>query len=258
MKNLIIDASSLIYRAYYAMSSWAENIQPAVNLFDHWLNDLSSLMKPYDQKFCVIDLNNRKSENFEILDSYKAGRKTPEMLKGHFKDFNKQALIEGYRIVSRDGQEADDVIASLLYRLKQTNDYDGTIIVSSDKDLLQLVSKKDKVVVLKPINNGGTKFQPEKEQDVCKEFGISDPFKIIDLKAFIGDGSDGYRGVKGIGMKRAQKLLEDFDDFDGIYKALDEGKIKGAQARYLEEGRDDAKICYRLAKLNDTLFAEDE
>lgn len=250
--TLIIDSSSLIFRSYFATVKWARDIHPAVNLYKKWLMKLKGMMNPEDDLFCAIDLNNKESDNFKEFDHYKSGRHTPDELKKNFDLFHKASKSCGFKIAYCNGEEADDVIASLISKIKDSS----FIVVSSDKDLLQLVSEENKVVALKPITKNGTKFKAVKEDDVCNDFGIQSPDRIVDLKAFIGDGSDGYPGVKGVGMKRAQDLLDQFNDFDGIYQALEEGKIKGAVSRYLNEQKDIAKTCYQLAKLNDNLDIE--
>lgn len=248
--NVLVDHSSFVYRAFYA-TSWATTIDPSVKLFTNWMERiLDSYSEFTDVAFySVIDKNNRKSENFDKLDSYKDGRSTPDLLKQNFDEFTDKADELGFKVIGVDGQEADDVIASIV---SQT-DRDYSFVFTGDKDLLQLAEDGVCSVYLVRSSKQGTQFVKHNSDRVCEMFQIDDPKKLADLKAFIGDGSDNYPGVKYIGMKTAQGLLKQFGDFDGIYSALDAGQIGGAKARHLSEGREIGKICLELATLNRSL-----
>lgn len=257
--NLIIDSSSLIFRAFYAVFNRSHNnINPSINLYRSWLNRLSikfNSIKDIDTKlFCAIDKNNRNSNNFKLLNSYKEGRSTPQLLKENFDKFHQAEEELGYKVIGIDGEEADDVAASLSEELYLKNDnYKGTFIVTADRDLFQLANKNKKISIIRPESqNHKTNFNIYNEQKVCNYFNINVPLQVCDYKALAGDGSDGYKGVKGIGNKRALSLINKYNSIDGIYNHINE--IKGKQKEYLINGKNDAYTCLKLATLNKNLL----
>lgn len=261
--NIIIDSSSLIFRSFYAVAYRSEDIEPALKLYKNWLLriscmfdfDLDKINDAEVKLYCAIDKNNKESNNFKLIDNYKDGREVPDLLKDNFDKFHDLEKELKFNVVGIDGEEADDVAASIaeeLY-LKDKN-YLGTFIVSADRDLFQLANKRKRISIIRPESlNHKTNFNIYNEKKVCEYFGINNSSQVVDYKALAGDGSDGYAGVKGIGKKRALSLINKYDNLDEIYNHIDE--IKGKQQEYLVNGKDDAYICYKLAKLNKKLFA---
>ena len=136
------------------------------------------------------------------------------------------------------GYEADDVIGTLAKQSKEE-----TVIVSGDRDLLQLIDDKIKVCV--PVKGlAETKIYDEKA--VENEFGV-EPGQWVDVKALKGDASDNYSGVKGVGPKTAQDLIANYGSLENVYKNLDE--ISPKVAKKLAEGIEDAGLAQKLAKI---------
>jgi len=136
--------------------------------------------------------------------------------------------------------EADDIIGTIAKCAESHEDY-YSLIVSSDKDLLQLISFETEIKLLK--QSGFIRYN---EESFKKEYGI-DPIKIIDLKSLMGDASDNIPGVKGIGEKTALKLLQEYGSLDGIYENID--NIKGKTQEKLLADKDNAYMSYEIATI---------
>jgi len=135
------------------------------------------------------------------------------------------------------GYEADDVLGTI------SKLHDDVVIVTGDRDMLQLVNAKVKVLV--PVKGlGETKLYDE--QTISKEFGVR-PTQWVDVKALKGDSSDNYPGVRGIGPKTAQKLIAEFDTLETVYKNL--AKIDKKTAVKLAEGAEMAGLSQKLARI---------
>ena len=147
----------------------------------------------------------------------------------------------GIKYYEIDNYEADDIIGTFAkYCDIPDDDYEG-LIVSSDKDLLQLISPQVEIKLLKSKDYIRYNVDSFKE-----EWGI-DPINIIDLKALMGDASDNIPGVKGIGEKTALKLLHEYKTLDGIYENID--NIKGAVQTKLINDKENAYMSYEIATI---------
>ena len=175
---------------------------------------------------------------------------TPEDLKKQFPVAKKILNAMGIKYFELAGYEADDIIGTIAAMADKDPEFDATI-VSSDRDLLQLISDVVDVKLLK--QKGFIRYNKETFKD---DYGI-EPIRIIDLKALSGDASDNVPGVKGIGEKTALKLLQEYGTLENIYANID--LIKGATHERLVNDRDSAffskDICtiYREVPLEDTL-----
>ncbi len=139
-----------------------------------------------------------------------------------------------------DNYEADDIIGTLAKTVDEEDKFIATII-SSDKDLLQLISKEVEVKLLK--TKGLIRF----DEKTFKEYYGTTPIHMIDLKALMGDASDNISGVKGIGEKTAITLLKKYGSLDNIYNNLED--IGGKTADKLKIGKDDAYKSFDLATI---------
>ena len=139
-----------------------------------------------------------------------------------------------------DGYEADDIIGTFSSLITNSEDYEG-LIISSDRDLLQLINDKVTVKLLKAKD-----YIMMNRQTFFDTYGI-EPIKVIDLKGLEGDSSDNIPGVKGIGEKTALKLLQEYGSLENIYVNLD--KIKGKLQEKLELGKDSAFMSKQLATI---------
>ncbi len=239
---ILVDGSAYIFRAYYGLPPMNRPDGTPINAVFGFTNMLVKLIEDYsDDKMIVIFDAARENFRNTIYPEYKANRgEAPEDLIPQFplirecvKSFNiPQLEIEGY--------EADDLIATYTNLAK--NDEIETIIVSSDKDLMQLVSKK--VTMLDPMKNKKIEIK-----EVEEKFGVK-PEKVIYIQALTGDKVDNIPGAPGIGPKTASQLINEFKDIDGLLSNIH--KIKQEKRRnILMNSEDDIRISLELVKLKD-------
>ena len=164
----------------------------------------------------------------------------PEELKLQFPKAKEVLDAMGIKHFEIDNYEADDIIGTLAKTVDMEDKFIATII-SSDKDLLQLISKEVEVKLLK--TKGFIRFDEKTFKDT---YGTT-PIHMIDLKALMGDASDHIQGVKGIGEKTAINLLTKYQSLDNVYEHLNE--IGGKTKEKLEQGKDDAYMSYDLATI---------
>ncbi len=245
---VLVDGSAYIFRAYYGLPPMNRADGTPINAVFGFTNMLVKLIEDYsDDKMIVIFDAARENFRNEIYPEYKANRgEAPDDLIPQFplirecvKSFNiPQLEIEGF--------EADDLIATYV-RLAE-KDRIETIIVSSDKDLMQLVSNN--VTMLDPMKN-----KKIETKDVEEKFGVH-PDKVIFIQALTGDKVDNIPGAPGIGPKTASQLINEYNDIDGLIKNLD--KIKQEKRRkILKESENDIRISLKLVTLkNDVKIPE--
>ena len=243
MKLLLIDGNSVLFRGFYAtcygniMKTSKGVYTNAVYAFAHMLDKALKMIEP---DYCVVAFDKGKHTfRHELAADYKGGRKeTPEELKGQF-DLVRE-MLEGYRIpyLEYDDIEADDIIGTLAKKYKIE-----TCILSSDRDLLQLIDDTTSVYVM---HKGMSEIAQMDEQALLDEWGLK-PYQIIDYKGLAGDSSDNIKGVEGVGDKTAVKLLNQYDTCEGIYEHIDE--IKGKLQEKLIKDKDSCFLSKTLATI---------
>ena len=245
-KIIMVDGNNLLFRSYYATAytgNFMKNSKGVpTNALYGFTNMINKIVKEENPNYIVVAFDKGKTFRHDKFDFYKDGRmETPDELKVQF-PYAKQLLeCMGIKYYEIDNYEADDIIGTFAkYCDIPDDDYEG-LIVSSDKDLLQLISPQVEIKLLKSkdyIRYNLTSFK--------EEWGI-DPINIIDLKALMGDSSDNIPGVKGIGEKTALKLLHDYKTLDGIYENID--NIKGSLHDKLVSDKDNAYMSYEIATI---------
>lgn len=246
MKNLIlVDGNNLLFRSYYATAyngNFMKNSKgfPTNALFG-FTNMINKILDEEKPTHIIVAFDKGKTFRHEKYKDYKAGRiEMPDELKQQFPVAKELLTKMGIKYYEIENYEADDIIGTFAEFCENDPEYTGTII-SSDKDLLQLVTKTVNIKLLKSKD-----YIRYTEDSFKDEWGI-DPINIIDLKALMGDSSDNIKGVKGIGEKGALKLLHEYKTLDGIYENID--NIKGATQSKLIEGKIDAYESYELATI---------
>ncbi|MCH8890190.1 MAG: DNA polymerase I, partial [Myxococcales bacterium] len=238
-KILLVDGTNSLYRAFFAIPPLRAPDGTPTNAAYGFINMLIKVIREEvpDRVIVVFDA---RGPNFrhELYDAYKANREAqPEDLTIQLPIVRE--LVDAYRIpvVSVPNFEADDVIATLVERAPK----DAQIsIVSTDKDLMQLVS--DRVTLL-----DGVKDRRYGPSEVEERFGVP-PDHILDLRALVGDPSDNIPGVKGIGEKGAAKLIAEWDTLENLIEHRAE--INATRARNaLDSQLDEARLSKRLATL---------
>jgi len=242
----MVDGNNLLFRSYYATAyngNFMKNSKgfPTNALFG-FANMMNKIIAEENPNYIVVAFDKGKTFRHEKFDFYKDGRsETPEELKIQFPLAKEMLTAMGIKYYEIDNYEADDIIGTFAKYCDIPNDnYEG-LIVSSDKDLLQLISKQVQVKLLKSKD-----YIRYSEDSFKEEWGI-DPINIIDLKALMGDASDNIPGVKGIGEKTALKLLHEYKTLDGIYENID--SIKGALQAKLINDKENAYMSYEIATI---------
>ena len=270
-KLVLIDGNAILHRAYHALPALTtrhgEPINAVYGLVSMLLKVITDL-KPSHIAVCF----DRKEPTFrqEMFKNYQAQR--PEMdkeLSGQFEKAKDTIFAMNIPIYEKVGFEADDVIGTLALRATKISNFqfpisnvntnknivhhtphtvhrsqvDEVVIVTGDRDILQLVT--DKVKVYLPVK-GLSEAKLFGVEEVKEKMGVL-PSQIPDYKALVGDPSDNYPGISGIGPKTAEKLLEKYKSFPEIYKHLDE--IDASTKTKLVEKKDDGEMSYKLAKI---------
>ena len=241
---ILIDGSGYIFRAYYALPPMSRADGTPVNAVFGFTNMLVKLIEDYSQEKLVVIFDAAR-ENFrnKIYPAYKANRgETPEdlipqfeLIKNCVKAFNiPQLELEGY--------EADDIIATYT-NLAQKN-HIHSLIISSDKDLMQLVNEK--VEMLDPMKNKHIGVN-----EVIEKFGV-EPEKVIQIQALTGDRVDNIPGAPGIGPKTALELIKEFGDIDSLIKNAD--RIKQEKRKnIIKNSEEDIRISLNLVRLDNNI-----
>ena len=237
---ILIDGSGYIFRAYYALPSMSRSDGTPVNALYGFTNMLVKLIEDYgDEKLIVIFDAARENFRNKIYSEYKANRgDTPDDLIPQFDLIKK--CVEAFKIpqLEINGYEADDIIATYS-KLAKKQDIQS-LIISSDKDLMQLIN--DKVNMLDPIKNKHIGFQ-----EVIDKFGV-EPEKVIQVQALMGDSTDNIPGAPGIGPKTAAELINKFGDIESLIKKHKEIKQQKRQ-QIIEEHKENIRISLELVRL---------
>ncbi|MDD3048680.1 MAG: DNA polymerase I [Bacilli bacterium] len=244
-KVILIDGNNLLFRSYYA-TAYSGNMMrnskgfPTNALFG-FVNMLNKIIKEEKPAHILVALDKGKTFRHDSYADYKAGRMaTPDDLNIQFGVAKTILDNMGIKYFEIDGYEADDIIGTLSTIITNTQNYEAKII-SSDKDLLQLINDKVEVKLLKTKD-----FIKMDKNAFIKEYGF-EPIKIIDLKGLQGDPSDNIPGVKGIGEKTAFKLIKEYHSIEGIYVNID--KIEGKLKEKLLNDKENAFMSKQLATI---------
>lgn len=238
----LIDGNSILFRAYYGVHSRLTRSDGtptgAVYGFFNMVLPLLASAKGNDAFVCVFDAS-RTSFRQDIYPAYKANRQeTPEDLISQSYLVREGVAAMGIPVLCIPGVEADDVIATLAHNNCKV--HDATRIVTSDKDLMQLVS--DCIFLY-----DGMKDREIREPQVLEKFGVK-PKQVIDVQSLMGDSSDNVPGVPGIGPKKASELINQFGSLDNLYDNLEE--VKNERTRnLLRDNRESAYISKQLVTL---------
>ena len=248
-KIVLIDGNNLLFRSYYATAYSGSLLKNSkgfpTNALYGLINMLNKIINEEKPTHIMIAFDKGKTFRHEKYEVYKAGRsETPDELKKQFPIAYELSTAMGIKHFEIDNYEADDIIGTFAKLVDSLDDAEG-LIVSSDKDLLQLISDKVKVKLLK--SNDYIMMDKEKFKETYK---TDDPKKMVDLKALMGDSSDNIPGVKGIGEKTAISLIERYGSLDGVYENLD--SISSKLREKLESDKENAYMSYDIA----TIFKE--
>lgn len=244
MKNImILDGHSLAFRAYHALPVLNAPDGTPTNVIAGFMNMLSRLENDV-RPDCIAAVFDAPGPTFrhELYLDYKAQRKpTPEDFKPQIPILQELLGSMGYPVLSLPGVEADDVIASLA--LSAADGGRESMIVSMDKDLMQVLGERIKII--RPLK-GITSLTQYDTAAFEKDYGFLPP-SFADYLALMGDSSDNIPGVPGIGEKSAKQLIGDWGSIANIYSSLEE--IKPAWRKKLEAGRESAFLSLDLTRI---------
>lgn len=246
----LVDISSFIFRAFYGIRPLHTKNRVPVNAVygvATMLARVNDEAKP--EHMAVVYDSKEPSFRKEVYAEYKANRaEPPEDLIPQFalvEELIKNFEIRSYR---QSGIEADDLIATLTKRWIKSSKSAKVVIVSSDKDLMQLVTER--VQIWDTMND--KRYGPE---EVEAKFGVK-PSQIRDYLALVGDSSDNIPGVPSIGPKTAADLLREHGDLESILKAAGAGKISGKRGEVIHQNVADARLSAQLATVREDLEVE--
>jgi DNA polymerase-1 len=239
---LLVDGSGYLFRAFFALPPMTRPDGTPVNAVLGFTSMLWKLLQehPDDHVVVVFDAGKKSFRN-DLYEAYKANREeAPEELVPQFPLVREAARAFELPVVEVAGLEADDLIASYARAARQAGE--EVVVVSSDKDLMQLVG--DGVSMWDPL-----KQKPIDRDAVIERMGVP-PEQVRDLLALTGDTSDNVPGVPGIGPKTAAQLLEEYGSLEGLLARLD--TIRQPKRRQaLEENAERARLSWRLVGLKD-------
>ncbi|MTD31764.1 5'-3' exonuclease [Planomicrobium sp. YIM 101495] len=243
-RTLLVDGMALLFRSYFATSAVNQYFRTdqglatnAVQGFTRHVLAAKEMMKPTHMAICW-DMGAHTFRT-DLFEGYKANRPAPPDDMLHQFDLAKdisEAL--GWKNFGEKGIEADDFIGSFTKKWEGETDY---MILTGDKDMLQLLNPAVSISFMK---KGFHVYDVYSDDRFREEYGI-EPSQFADVKAFMGDASDGYPGVKGIGPKTALQLIKDYGSVDGVLGALDE--LKPGQRKKIEEHHDMLMLSKELA-----------
>lgn len=246
MKIIIIDGNSLINRAYYALQ------RPMITksgLYTHgvygFLNMLNKINTDYKPDYMVVAFD-RKAPTFRHLEytEYKAGRKKmPPELAMQIPLLKEVLNAMKIKMLEMDGFEADDIIGTVAKK-SESNGLES-LIITGDKDELQLASKNTKVLITK---KGISEFDLYDDSTMIEKYGFTSE-QFIDYKGLMGDASDNIPGIPGVGEKTAQKLIIEFGSISELITNTDKISNKNLKQK-IEENAQLAIISRRLATIN--------
>lgn len=244
-KIILVDGNNLLFRSYYA-TAYSGNFMKnskgfPTNALYGFTNMINKIINEECPTYMIVAFDKGKTFRHEKYEQYKDGRiEMPDELKVQFPLAKELLTHMGIKYYECDNYEADDIIGTFAKYCDEEEDFIGTI-VSSDKDLLQLISHDVDIKLLKQKD-----YIRYNEKSFKDAYGI-EPINIIDLKALMGDSSDNIPGVKGIGEKTALKLLHDYKTLNGVYDNLD--KLTPKTREKLENDKDNAYMSYDLATI---------
>jgi len=242
MKFILLDGNSFCYRAFYAIRDLKTSKGEPTNAVYGFITMLEKMLKDLspDGVAATFDLKGPTFRHKRYKD-YKIQRPPmPDDLVSQIPIIKEVVRAYNIPVFEKEGYEADDVIATLAKKLEKNGH--EVLIATADKDILQLVNKKIKVV------------NPQKDNFIYDEaavkarFGV-EPKRVVEIMALMGDASDNIPGVPGIGDKTASKLIVEFGTLEGVLKNID--KIKGEKLKEnLSKYEDQARLSRELAEID--------
>ena len=244
-KIILVDGNNLLFRSYYATAYSGNLLKNSkgfpTNALYGFVGMMNKIIHEENPEYIAVAFDIGKNFRKEKYDFYKEGRKkTPDEL--HMQEPYARKILKamGVPYFELAPYEADDIIGTFARMVEEDPDFIGTII-SSDRDLLQLISPQLEMKLLKQKD-----YIRYDVESFKKDYGI-EPIRIIDLKGLAGDSSDNISGVRGIGEKTALNLLQTYGSLEGIYDHIND--IKGKTKEKLETDKAAAFMSKEIATI---------
>jgi len=239
----LIDATAFCYRAFYALKGLSTSWGQPTNAIYGFTNMLNKILKENHPQYLAVCFDvSRKTFRQERYSAYKINRSAmPDALSIQLPFIRE--IIDAYGLArfEVEGFEADDIIATIVDKLKSKDV--SIVIISSDKDILQLVDEK--VKVFSPYKDEGKIYS---KKEVLQRYGV-EPEKIIDILALMGDDTDNIPGISGIGEKTAAFLIKEFKSLDNLIKNIDKVEPSNIM-QSIKENLEVIELNRQLLKLN--------
>ncbi len=244
-KMVIIDGNSLINRAYYALPPLMTKEGLYTNAVYGFNNMLNKIIEENNPEYIVVAFD-KKAPTFRHKEytEYKAGRKKMPLELAQQLPLLKE-LLDAMNIeaIELDGFEADDLIGTIVKKTEEAEM--KTIVITGDKDALQLASDSSQIVITK---KGISEFEVYDKNFFIKKYGIT-PDQFIDLKGLMGDSSDNIPGIPGIGEKTGLKLIKEFGSVNNVVNRVSEIKSERIRQKIIDHTQS-AIMSRRLAEIN--------
>ena len=244
-KIILIDGNNLMFRSYYA-TAYTGNVMKnskgfPTNALYGFVGMMNKIIHEEKPEYVAVAFDIGKNFRKQKYETYKDGRsETPDELKQQMPIAREILNAMGIQYFEMEPYEADDIIGTFAKMCEEDPEY-AALIVSSDKDLLQLISDETEVKLLKQKD-----YVRYNKKNFKEDWGF-EPIRMIDYKALAGDPSDNIPGVKGIGDKTAINLLTQYETIEDIYEHIDE--IKGKMKEKLEADKENAFISKEIATI---------
>lgn len=242
-KLVIVDGNAILHRAFHAIPPLTTPNQEPINAVHGFVSILLNVIQNLKPTHITVCFDEKEKTFRQIaLPTYQAQR--PPMadeLSSQFDKVRRFLVAAKIPVYTKPGYEADDVIGTIATNSKM----DQVVVITGDRDILQLVDDKKDIKLFMPVGgiSNGKLFG---EKETIERLGVV-PKLIPDYKGLVGDASDNYFGVPGVGPKTAINLLNQFGSFDGIYKNI--SKVPEKLKEKLEKGKEGAELSYKLATI---------
>lgn len=251
MKLMVIDGNSLMYRAFYAMSPVPNSDGLCTNAVYGFMNMLLKAIDDHSPSHIAVAFDvHGKTFRHDKYPEYKGNRSpTPDELRPQFPMIKRLLNSMKIAIVEAPGFEADDILGTLANTW--TDKEIETVLITGDKDILQLINQNTKVLLTK---RGLSDIDIYDDELLYSRYGLN-PWQIPELKGLMGDNSDNIPGIRGVGEKTALKLLYEFKSIDELYNNTD--KLKGKLKEKIVDGKDSAFLSRSIAVIKTDIDLDD-
>lgn len=242
-KIVLIDGHSILNRAFYGLPLLSNSKGVPTNAIYGFLNIMFKILEEEKPEYLTVAFDvHAPTFRHKMYAEYKGTRKPmPEELRTQVPLMKEMLQAMGVRVIEQAGYEADDILGTIAKKAECQGI--STVIVSGDRDLLQLASKEIKIRIPK-TKKTGTEIEDYTEEEVKETYGVT-PAEFIDVKALMGDTSDNVPGVPGIGEKTASAIIANFGSIENAYEHVEEIKPNRA--------RENLKEFYKQAKFSKEL-----